>query len=216
MFAVREWWAEARFLQINVGSKLENFYQLWVRSRVLRDTFRFSRFIINIPEEGRKDMIRIFFQIENAHWFYLDFYCKGNPELKPLGIKEFSARSKFSWKIGRQNQKVLTPQPPTVECLVLLLNLQPIGRGGGRSPNPKWDTFWPCRHAPTWQHCLRELSRQLGIHAKVISTWATWFATAVGSIHVTFCTHTNVWTMFVLGAGMCASKIVASLFLLVH
>lgn len=34
-----------------------------------------SRFIITVPEEDRNDLIRIFFQIEIAHWFYLDFYC---------------------------------------------------------------------------------------------------------------------------------------------
>jgi len=34
-----------------------------------------SRFIINVPEEERTDLIRVFFQIEIAHWFYLDFYC---------------------------------------------------------------------------------------------------------------------------------------------
>ncbi|XP_037027172.1 m7GpppN-mRNA hydrolase [Bradysia coprophila] len=33
-----------------------------------------SRFIINVPEE-RSDHIRICFQMELAHWFYLDFYC---------------------------------------------------------------------------------------------------------------------------------------------
>ena len=36
-----------------------------------------SRFIINIPEEERKDLIRICFQIELAHWFYVDEYVKG-------------------------------------------------------------------------------------------------------------------------------------------
>lgn len=51
-----------------------------------------SRFIINIPEEERQDLIRIFFQIELAHWFYLDFYCQENPELKACGIKDFSAQ----------------------------------------------------------------------------------------------------------------------------
>ncbi|XP_046370727.2 m7GpppN-mRNA hydrolase-like [Haliotis rufescens] len=50
-----------------------------------------SRFIINIPEEERQDLIRIFFQVELAHWFYLDFYCAENPELKTCGIKEFSS-----------------------------------------------------------------------------------------------------------------------------
>ncbi len=37
--------------------------------------FNSSRFIINVPDEERSDMIRLFFQIELAHWFYLDFYC---------------------------------------------------------------------------------------------------------------------------------------------
>ena len=31
-----------------------------------------------MPEEERSDLIRIFFQIEIAHWFYLDFYCESN------------------------------------------------------------------------------------------------------------------------------------------
>lgn len=63
-----------------------------------------SRFIINIPEEERSDLIRIFFQIELAHWFYLDFYVglesKDNISsdelningLRACGIKDFSAQ----------------------------------------------------------------------------------------------------------------------------
>lgn len=48
------------------------------------------RFIINIPEEERSNHVRIFFQIELAYWFYLDFYCQDDPSLKPLGMREFS------------------------------------------------------------------------------------------------------------------------------
>ncbi|XP_021342865.1 m7GpppN-mRNA hydrolase-like isoform X2 [Mizuhopecten yessoensis] len=51
-----------------------------------------GRFIINIPDEERQDLIRIFFQIELAHWFYLDFYCAENQELRSCGIKDFSAQ----------------------------------------------------------------------------------------------------------------------------
>ena len=36
-----------------------------------------SRFIINVPQEERKDLIRICFQIELAHWFYDDEYVIG-------------------------------------------------------------------------------------------------------------------------------------------
>jgi mRNA-decapping enzyme subunit 2 len=53
-----------------------------------------SRFIINVPVEERKDLVRICFQIELAHWYYLDFYCaddKSESKLKPCGMKEFTA-----------------------------------------------------------------------------------------------------------------------------
>ena len=33
-----------------------------------------SRFIINLPECMRNDLIRICFQLETAHWFYSDEY----------------------------------------------------------------------------------------------------------------------------------------------
>lgn len=49
-----------------------------------------SRFIINIPEGERTDPIRLFFQIELAHWFYLDFHRTENPKLRQCGMKEFS------------------------------------------------------------------------------------------------------------------------------
>lgn len=53
-----------------------------------------SRFIINAPDQERSDFIRICFQIELAHWFYLDFYCSGGDDTKatlaPCGIKQFA------------------------------------------------------------------------------------------------------------------------------
>ena len=53
-----------------------------------------SRFVINVPEEERKDLIRICFQLELAHWFYLDFYCSGTSVKsahKSCSIREFAA-----------------------------------------------------------------------------------------------------------------------------
>nr|CAG4646325.1 EOG090X07NG [Macrothrix elegans] len=51
-----------------------------------------SRFIVNVPEEERKDLVRLFFQIELAHWFYIDFYCsEENSNRKQCNFKEFSA-----------------------------------------------------------------------------------------------------------------------------
>nr|CAG4651895.1 EOG090X07NG [Triops cancriformis] len=50
-----------------------------------------SRFIINVPEEERKDLVRVCFQIELAHWFYLDYYCsEERSTLKSCGFKEFA------------------------------------------------------------------------------------------------------------------------------
>lgn len=54
--------------------------------------FCFSRFVINIPEEDRADLVRLCFQIELAHWFYLDFYCPDESyNVHPCGMKEFAA-----------------------------------------------------------------------------------------------------------------------------
>jgi len=51
-----------------------------------------SRFIVNVPEEERKDLVRLCFQIELAHWFYIDFYCsEENSTRKHCNFKEFSA-----------------------------------------------------------------------------------------------------------------------------
>ncbi|GBM64761.1 m7GpppN-mRNA hydrolase [Araneus ventricosus] len=48
-----------------------------------------SRFIINVPEEERVDLIRLCFQIELAHWFYLDFYCEEDTKLPKVALKDF-------------------------------------------------------------------------------------------------------------------------------
>lgn len=49
-----------------------------------------SRFIINVPVEERSNLIRICFQVELAHWFYLDFFCASEDDLVPCGIKLFA------------------------------------------------------------------------------------------------------------------------------
>ncbi|XP_046966461.1 m7GpppN-mRNA hydrolase [Vanessa cardui] len=51
-----------------------------------------SRFIINLPQEDRGNLVRICFQIELAHWFYLDYYCTDESKrLNPCGIRDFAA-----------------------------------------------------------------------------------------------------------------------------
>jgi len=50
-----------------------------------------SRFIINLPEPMRKDLIRICFQLETAHWFYSDEYqLASNSRLQNCTMKQFA------------------------------------------------------------------------------------------------------------------------------
>lgn len=48
------------------------------------------RFILCCPEEEHESFDRLFFQIEEAHWFYLDFYREKYPNLPALGFKQFA------------------------------------------------------------------------------------------------------------------------------
>ena len=56
-----------------------------------------TRFVLNLPEEELQSADRIFFQLEQAWWFYDDFYCDSNPDelvrfssLKPFAKKMFA------------------------------------------------------------------------------------------------------------------------------
>ncbi|XP_023336993.1 m7GpppN-mRNA hydrolase isoform X2 [Eurytemora carolleeae] len=40
-----------------------------------------ARFIVNLNQEERQDIVRICFQVEEAHWFYTDFYVNQKPEM---------------------------------------------------------------------------------------------------------------------------------------
>lgn len=53
--------------------------------------YQFRRFIINVPETAKQNLIRICFQIELAYWYYLDFYVNNERKLKSCGFKEFAA-----------------------------------------------------------------------------------------------------------------------------
>jgi mRNA-decapping enzyme subunit 2 len=49
-----------------------------------------SRFILNCPEEEYESFERIFFQIEEAHWFYEDFYREQDKTLPYLSFRVFA------------------------------------------------------------------------------------------------------------------------------
>jgi mRNA-decapping enzyme subunit 2 len=53
------------------------------------------RFLHNLPDGEKTNRVRVMFQIEQAHWFYIDFYCAPEREAcdgnlcKRLGFKDF-------------------------------------------------------------------------------------------------------------------------------
>ena len=51
-----------------------------------------ARFILNLPESEFESFERLFFTIEEAHWFYLDFYRDRDKTLPSLGLYEFASR----------------------------------------------------------------------------------------------------------------------------
>lgn len=49
-----------------------------------------TRFVINVPKEEKSDVIRVCFQIELAHWFYLDHCLQEFENLQAVGMKQFA------------------------------------------------------------------------------------------------------------------------------
>jgi len=51
--------------------------------------FMYSRFLINLPEDERKDPIKLCYHLELAYWFYLDLLRPEDPTLPACTLKEF-------------------------------------------------------------------------------------------------------------------------------
>ncbi|XP_059214259.1 m7GpppN-mRNA hydrolase [Centropristis striata] len=70
-----------------------------------------SRFILHIPSEERDNAIRVCFQIELAHWFYLDFCMQNTPGAPHCGIRDFAKavfhHCPFLLPHGEDVQKIL-------------------------------------------------------------------------------------------------------------
>ncbi|OWA50660.1 m7GpppN-mRNA hydrolase [Hypsibius exemplaris] len=47
------------------------------------------RFLGELDSEDFKDSVRVFFKIEEAHWFYLDHFCESNPVLPKVPLRDF-------------------------------------------------------------------------------------------------------------------------------
>ena len=53
-----------------------------------------ARFLLNVPEDDLSSFERICFQIEQAHWFYEDFYREQDPSLPGFSFQRFVSASK--------------------------------------------------------------------------------------------------------------------------
>ncbi|KAK4529881.1 hypothetical protein CCYA_CCYA02G0738 [Cyanidiococcus yangmingshanensis] len=51
-----------------------------------------ARFLLNLPASEFESFERLFFTIEEAHWFYLDFYRDHNTKLPALSLPDFASR----------------------------------------------------------------------------------------------------------------------------
>jgi hypothetical protein len=49
-----------------------------------------ARFIINLPKEEFQSFERLCFQIEQAHWFYIDHMRPAHPNLSSVALKSFT------------------------------------------------------------------------------------------------------------------------------
>ena len=62
------------------------------------------RFLVNVPEEDLSSIERVFFQVEEAQWFYTDFIRQLNPLLPGMKMKSFAAKfldkCPLIWKWG--------------------------------------------------------------------------------------------------------------------
>ncbi|PVH14639.1 uncharacterized protein CXQ87_002786 [Candidozyma duobushaemuli] len=70
--------------------------------RVLEDLL--VRFLVNAPDEDLSSIERIFFQVEEAQWFYLDFVRQLNPLLPTMKMKSFApallSKCPLLWRWG--------------------------------------------------------------------------------------------------------------------
>lgn len=60
-----------------------------------------TRFILNLPESELQSADRIFFQLEQAWWFYQDFVVDGNPD---LNLPSFSSLKPFALQLFHYSQ----------------------------------------------------------------------------------------------------------------
>uniref|UniRef100_A0A915DZR7 mRNA-decapping enzyme 2 n=1 Tax=Ditylenchus dipsaci TaxID=166011 RepID=A0A915DZR7_9BILA len=65
------------------------------------------RFLINMRQSDKNDILNVCAEIEQAHWFYIDFYCYGNsyPDCIRIEFREFARQVFYEWHFLRKWRK---------------------------------------------------------------------------------------------------------------
>ncbi|ODV80280.1 DCP2-domain-containing protein, partial [Suhomyces tanzawaensis NRRL Y-17324] len=68
------------------------------------------RFLVNVPNEDLLSIERVFFQVEEAQWFYTDFVKQLNPSLPGMKMKSFAPKflekCPLIWKWGNPSDAI--------------------------------------------------------------------------------------------------------------
>ncbi|KAF0980826.1 hypothetical protein FDP41_013309 [Naegleria fowleri] len=88
------------------------------------------KFIMNCPEEEHENFDRLFFQIEEAFWFYLDFYREQNPSLPKFNLNQFADQvflvcphlQPFRKSVDEHIQSFISYKTSVPVCGVILLD----------------------------------------------------------------------------------------------
>lgn len=88
------------------------------------------KFILNCPEEEHENFDRLFFQIEEAFWFYLDFYREQNTSLPKFNLHQFADKvfvacpflQPFQKSVDEHIQSFITYKTSVPVCGIVLID----------------------------------------------------------------------------------------------
>jgi 8-oxo-dGTP pyrophosphatase MutT (NUDIX family) len=140
-----------------------------------------GRFLVDLPSEEVNSPERLFFHVDEAYWFYCDFFCDDDTTLPRHSLKSF-AEQLFtqapwllpnSWTAGRSYERFMTYKSSIPICGVVVFNtdmskvLMVQGWGAGRWAFPSGKIS---RNESEMQCALRELFEETGFDATAFIT----------------------------------------------
>jgi mRNA-decapping enzyme subunit 2 len=133
------------------------------------------RFIICCPEEEHESFERLFFQIEEAHWFYMDEYRSKNTKLPLLNFKQFAELvfkncpllQQYKDSVQKYRTEWLQYKVSVPVCGAIVLNKKMnkalMVRGIGSSASWSFPRGKINRDEPTISCAIREVKEETGL-----------------------------------------------------